>query len=94
VNGSGPFYFNFPGLFEIDDGIPVSSARSGKLFPTREKKPSLAWVGKNKIVYIRLLSGIPASAYCLNNMLFEVAERIKWENPQWPWRIPISKGNN
>jgi hypothetical protein len=30
----------------------------------------------------------------LNNMLLEVVERIKWENLQWPWRIPISRGNN
>lgn len=55
-------------------------ARSGKIFPTRGNKPSLAWVGKEKIFYIRSLSVIPASAYCLNIMSFEVAERYKREN--------------
>ena len=90
-----PLYCSFSNIRSIQlhpGWCADREARSGKFFPTRDNKPSRAWVRTNNIVYIRLLSCIPASAYSLNIILYEVAEKIKWEDLQMLMADTDSRG--
>jgi hypothetical protein len=57
--------------------LPFEKPEVENYFQQGTTNPHWHRVDTNKIVYIQLLSGILATAYCLNNMLVDVAEKIK-----------------
>lgn len=73
-------FFPPPGSGNRQEAAHPPEARSGKLFPTRDNRPSRARVVAKNILDIRSLSGNPSLARCLNLMLSEVVRRIKRED--------------